>query len=119
MIDFLLEGKLCVVNGRICPLNDSFTCVSHKGKSVVDFVVTAHENLDQVEYFKVLPVTDALTSMNLQTDAVGRVSDHALLLFNFTVKNDCLSNVVHDIPTASGSGQSHNVPNTGHGVTTA
>ena len=79
MIDCLLKGKLCVVNGLICPLNDSYTCVSHKGKSVVDFVICAHEKLKQIQYFKVLPVNEALVSMNLQVEAVGQVSDHAML----------------------------------------
>ena len=29
LIDFLLECKMCILNDRICPLNDSYTCLSH------------------------------------------------------------------------------------------
>ena len=51
-IDFLLEGRLAVVNGRICPLNDNFTCILTHGKSVVDYFVVAQENLANVTDFK-------------------------------------------------------------------
>ena len=33
-----------------------------------------------------LPVNDALIDLNLHSEAVGRVSDHALLLFSFKAK---------------------------------
>ncbi len=26
-IDFLLESKMCILNGTVCPENDYFTCV--------------------------------------------------------------------------------------------
>ena len=37
--DFLLQSKSCILNGRIEPLKDSFTSISHKGRSIVDYFV--------------------------------------------------------------------------------
>ncbi len=52
LCDYCIEGKLAIVNGRISPLNDNFTCVSIKGHSVVDYFIVSHENLENVQDFK-------------------------------------------------------------------
>ena len=78
-IDFMLENKLAVVNGRICPLNDNWTCVSTKGKSVVDYFVIAQENIENVVDFKVHTVSELLELYGLNRGVVGRVSDHSIL----------------------------------------
>ncbi len=52
-LDFLLESKMCVINGRVCPENDNFTCVHTTGSSVVDFICTLHDNVENCKYFKV------------------------------------------------------------------
>ncbi len=36
-LDFLLESKMSVINSRVCPENDNFTCVHTTGSSVVDY----------------------------------------------------------------------------------
>jgi len=46
LIDFLRDSKLCVMNGRINNQNDDFTFVSTRGKSVIDYIITQHDNLD-------------------------------------------------------------------------
>ena len=61
--DFLIETKLAIVNGRCCPLFDGFTCISHKGKSVVDFFVAAHENLNQKTNFEVKAINDLVDEL--------------------------------------------------------
>ncbi len=38
LIDFIEDCKLCILNGRLDPLNDNFTYISDKGKSVVDYI---------------------------------------------------------------------------------
>ena len=65
--DFLIEGKLAVLNGRVCPLNDSYTCISHKGRSVVDYIATAHENLKNIISFNVLPITELVDEFDCRT----------------------------------------------------
>ncbi len=34
LTDFLIETKLAIVNGRCCPLSDSFTYISHKAQAL-------------------------------------------------------------------------------------
>ncbi len=38
-IDFLLESKMCILNGRICPENDNFTCVRTNGSSIMFIIM--------------------------------------------------------------------------------
>ena len=35
LVEFIISGNLCMLNGRLWTNN--FTCISHKGRSVVDF----------------------------------------------------------------------------------
>ena len=84
LCDFMLECKLIALNGRICPLEDNFTCVSAKGRSVVDYVLSSVENIDNIVSFRVAPVNNLLLELDLVQDIEGRVSDHALLICEFT-----------------------------------
>ena len=77
--DFLLEGKMAVLNGRCCPLSDSYTCISHKGRSAFDYIATAHENLQNVISLNVLPITDIVDAIGIQDMCEGRISDHSIL----------------------------------------
>ncbi len=52
-IDFILESKMCILNGRVCPENDNFTSVRTLGRSVVDYICTFHDNLSNCKFFKV------------------------------------------------------------------
>ena len=36
LLELIKDGRLPVLNGRINPMADNFTCVSHRGRSVVD-----------------------------------------------------------------------------------
>ncbi len=40
LINFIKNYKLCFLNGRIDSLNEHFTYISDKGKSVVDYIIT-------------------------------------------------------------------------------
>ena len=60
-IDFLLETNFCILNGRVNPENDCYTCTTSRGSSVVDYDVTAHNTLHitkkkKIDYRK-LPFT--------------------------------------------------------------
>ena len=77
-IDFLVETKLAIANGRCCPLSDRFTSISHNGKSVVDI-------FSQIIDFKVKPITELVDEMNLMSIAEGRISEHSVLKMSFHV----------------------------------
>ncbi len=66
LLSFLLQCKMCVLNGRICHLQDNFTSISHKGRSVVDYIATQHSTLDLIENFKVMTISDFIEQHNLQ-----------------------------------------------------
>ena len=53
-IDFLLEAKLCILNGRVSRHNDNYTCISSRGTSVVDCILTCHNSLNMFEDFNVM-----------------------------------------------------------------
>ena len=60
MCHFLLKNKLAVVNDRVCPLKDNFTFINTKEQSVIDYVVVALENMENVVDFEVRLVSDVL-----------------------------------------------------------
>ena len=82
MIDFLIECKMSIVNGRVYPPSDNYTCLLIKGRSVVDYCFVSHENLKNVSSFALRTVTDIVEELGLQAICVGRVSDHSLLTFD-------------------------------------
>ena len=46
LIEFLLESRMCILNGRYDPQHDKYTSQSPSGKSVVDYIITCHENIN-------------------------------------------------------------------------
>ncbi len=82
-IDFLHDVKCCVINGRISPENDNFTSISTKGKSVVDYAFTTHENLQNVLEFHVDTCSDIIEQLNIEymLSDVCKAPDHSLLTF--------------------------------------
>ena len=89
---------MCILTGRLNPLNDGFTSVSTKGSAVVDYIAMSHNNFNNCNSFYVDSCTDTVSKNNLQS-SIGdkcKVSDHSLLS---TVINLCVSlnNVLKDI----------------------
>ena len=58
LIEFLHDSNSCVLNGRVKDNLDDYTCVSTKGKSVVDYVITQNVNFDKFRSFKILQVNN-------------------------------------------------------------
>ena len=52
-IDFLVEARMCILNGRFNHLNGGFTSVSTKGSAVVDYIVVSHGNFNNCHPFYV------------------------------------------------------------------
>jgi len=55
-----------------------FTCVSNKGRSVVDYCVVGVENFDTIHDFRVTTMRESIDEMRLKGE-VTRVPDHSLV----------------------------------------
>ena len=84
-LDFLKSVNHCMLNGRITPDLDNFTCISHKGRSVVDYLFVGHESISNINQFSVLTVTDLCQSLNIQ--ATRAMPDHSILSANVIVRH--------------------------------
>ncbi len=65
-----------MINGRVCPENDNFTCVHITGSSVVDYICTFHNNVENCKYFKVHLTRTLLDKIGVYND---KISDHSVL----------------------------------------
>lgn len=74
-IEFLVDCGMCMVNGRVG--QNDFTHVSHRGKSVVDYVCIPYEQLPSVSDFHVHLMSDLMNALNCQ--GVTKVPDHSVL----------------------------------------
>jgi hypothetical protein len=54
LCEFLIDCKMCIVNGCITLALDNWTYVSTKGKSVVDYMIIPSDTLSQCKKFQVL-----------------------------------------------------------------
>ena len=94
LIEFLLESRMCILNGRYDPHYDDYTFLSTRGKSVVDYIITCHENINNCKQFSVIQMTDILDKHDLQymlTDKC-KTSDHAIISVSFSVTSFVESN---------------------------
>jgi hypothetical protein len=76
LVNFLVDNNVCMLNGRVGN-NDNFTCVSKKGRSVVDYVLIPHGNLPSVSDFKVNMISDLINIFSV--DVPEKRPDHSLL----------------------------------------
>ena len=60
---------------------DDYTCVSTKGKSIVDYIITQNVNFYKFRSFKILQVNDLVQKYDLckYLSSSSKVSDHAVL----------------------------------------
>jgi len=92
MIEFLEESKMCVVNGRINNEENSFTCRTSRGLSVVDYFIVPHNMVSSCKQFRVVSCSDIIEDENLQTILGKRchIPDHNLLILDISVNVDML-----------------------------
>ena len=74
--EFLLESKMCIINGRIDVGSDDFTSLSKKGKAVVDYFFCPHSNLEAIQKFKVHRITKLIDALNIDP---GKLPDHSVV----------------------------------------
>jgi hypothetical protein len=101
LVEFLMEAGLCLVNGR--KGEDNFTCISSKGRSVVDFCIVSEDDLDLISEFQVKTMSDC-EDLDCANSVPLRVPDHSILLWSLRVV-DSYSNGGHD-----GNGIAQNGP---------
>ena len=87
LVNFLKLSKMAIVNGRITRDNDNFTRVSHRGCSVVDYVLSHHCDLRKKAKFQVKLVNDILKDANImsQISHLCKAPDHSLLVTDVLV----------------------------------
>jgi exonuclease III len=81
LIEFLLDAKMCLLNGRLCPEKDSYTVVNNRGRSVVDYVIVPHDVYPVCSNFEVLTCEEIIQEadlMHLLSDRC-KIPDHAVL----------------------------------------
>ena len=77
LLEFLKEGKLCVVNGRVTPNYDNFTSISGRGKAVVDYILTPHSNLEQITKCEVISVKELCEKIEYKPSC--KLPDHSIV----------------------------------------
>ncbi len=92
LIEFLIDSKMCVLNGIFQPEEDNFTCISGRGKSVVDFIITQHDCFYKCTDFKVLTSNEVIDQFNLQAliGAKCKPPDHSIVTCSFQTMNPSL-----------------------------
>ena len=111
LIEFLKDAKMCLLNGRLSPHMDNFTCISNKGRSVVDYLCTPYECLRFCDMCKVTTPSEAIDKFNLQRLISTRckMSDHSLIStyvnISYSATSSDIQNNTHNLT------QSHSTEN--------
>ena len=87
--EFLKDAKMCMLNGRISPLNDNFTSISVKGKSVVDYMCVQHEDVRFCKNFCVTTCSSLMHTHGLQPllSDECKAPDHSILTLTLSLPN--------------------------------
>ncbi len=81
LIDFMQDAKLCILNGRISPEIDNYTCISPRGASVVDYIITPHDVYYKCPTLNIYIMTELMDKCNLSLLIGNRCKspDHSIL----------------------------------------
>ena len=64
--EFLIDAKMCVLNGIFDPTSNCYTSVSGRGSSVVDYICVPHDVFSSCKSFTVIPSNSLVEIHNLQ-----------------------------------------------------
>ena len=75
---------MCILNGRLCPEQDDFTCKTGRGMSVVDYIIVSQSMYEQCRSFSVVTCHSMVEQYNLQhfVGERSKVPDHSALLLS-------------------------------------
>ena len=91
LIEFLKDVKMCALNGRLTPELDNYTCISTRGRSIVDYVLVPHECLRFCKKLEVIPVNSLIDKLRL-TQLISHKSkppDHSMVIANIMYSYRC------------------------------
>jgi hypothetical protein len=92
MIDFLIESKMCVCNGRVTPEYDNYTFIHTRGKSVIDYMCVPNDCLDKCLEFKVNTARDMVNLYcNIEDEEIDLsriIPDHSVLTLKLSSGNN-------------------------------
>ena len=108
LLNFLIDCNFCMINGRVKGKND-FTHVSHRGRSVVDYVLVPHEQLRDVTSMNISLMTETIERFDLA--ACDRIPDHSLLIWESEVFASLSENIAGVDQNNSSSRKRFNVLN--------
>ena len=77
LADFLINSNMCILNGRNNS-KDNYTCISHKGKSVIDYLIVPHDQLHFWESMKVITMNEVINDNGIHPPV--SIPDHSLLM---------------------------------------
>ncbi len=90
MLDFLIESKFCVCNGRVTPEYDDYTFIHTRGKSVIDYICVPIDCLTQCCEFKVQTARDMVNLYcdieDVDIDLSKMIPDHSILTLKFDTR---------------------------------
>ena len=92
-IEFLIENKFCVLNGRFDKEKDNFTSTG-RGRSVVDYIFCPHDNFEYCSDFTVNTCKSLVEKHGLQAFVNNRSKppDHSLIKINVQITSIMTSN---------------------------
>ena len=80
LLDFLIDARCCVLNGCGDAEYDNFTSIcSHRGRSVVDYMIVPNTQLQNVSDFKVTTMTQCIEQYGIAVSSNVKLPDHSLL----------------------------------------
>ena len=93
ILEFLKDLNLCVINGRVTPEKNAFTCINSTGMSFVDYFVTFQDDLKYIKSCKIYTLADLLNKCNLCSQLGDRctASDHSVLCIDISPSGDNIS----------------------------
>ncbi len=87
LVDFLIESKMCVCNGRVTPQYDNYTFIHTRGKSVIDYICVPVDFVNECIEFKVATSRDMMNVYcDINDDNVDlskMIPDHSVLTLKF------------------------------------
>ncbi len=101
-VNFLRDCKLCILNGRFDTNKDNYTCITNRGKSVVDYFFCSHKTFEICSDFEVITCKDLINMYNL-AHLIGNRSkppDHSLIKCNINIYyGPCTTRNETNVPT--------------------
>ena len=86
-LEFLNDNKLCILNGRITPHMDNFTCINSRGCSV-DYFLVPQQHVQICESCSVYCVNDLISSPGIHEllSSSCKEPDHSIICGKFVCR---------------------------------